>query len=148
MYHPVLENDYEDQHEFVELYNRADFAFDVGGWKLGGEVMFTIPAGTLIPARGFLVIAKNRTALLSVASYGLNPGATLGDYTGQLDNAGGLLVLLNAAGGVVDSVGYDDRFPWPIAADALGASDNWLPPALLPLDRPSVPGRLPGAGQL
>ena len=95
--------------------------------------MFTIPAGTLIPARGFLVIAKNRTALLSVASYALNPGATLGDYTGQLDNAGGLLVLLNAAGGVVDSVGYDDRFPWPIAADALGASDNWLPPALLPL---------------
>ena len=114
-------------------YNRADFAFDVGGWKLGGEVTFTIPAGTRIPARGFLVVAKNRTALLAVTSYALDPAATLGDYTGQLDNAGGLLVLLDAAGAVVDSVGYDDRFPWPIAADALGASDNWLPPALLPL---------------
>ena len=133
MYHPVLENDYEDQHEFVELHNRADFAFDVGGWKLGGEVTFTFPAGTRIPARGFLVVAKNRTALLAVTSYALDPGAALGDYTGQLDNAGGLLVLLNAAGGVVDSVGYDDRFPWPIAADALGAGETWLPPALLPL---------------
>jgi hypothetical protein len=108
--------------------------FDVGGWKLGGEVTFTIPAGTRIPPTASWCIAKNRSALL--VGRQLRPGS--GRHAGRLHRASwttpaGLLVLLNAAGGVVDSVGYDDRFPWPIAADALGASDNWLRPALLPL---------------
>ena len=44
------------------------------------------------------------------------------------------MALLDAAGTTVDSLRYDDRFPWPVAADALGAGETWLPPALLPLE--------------
>ena len=133
MYHPVLENDYEDQHEFIELHNRADFPFDVSGWKLGGDVTFTFPAGTAIPARGFALVARNRTALQAVSAHALDPATLHGNYTGQLDNGGGLVALLDGAGTVVEAVRYDDRFPWPIAADALGAGENWLAGHLLPL---------------
>jgi hypothetical protein len=134
MYHPVLEEDYEDQHEFIELHNRAEVELDLSGWKLGGEVAYTFPAGARIPGGGFLVVAKNRTALAGVSTYGLDAQTLHGDYSGALDNSGGLVVLLDAGGAVVDSVRYDDAFPWPVAADALGAGENWLPPALLPLE--------------
>jgi hypothetical protein len=134
MYHPVLEDDYEDQHEFIELYNRAYFDFDLSGWKLAGDVTYTFPAGSTIPAHGFVVVAKNRAALAAVSAYGLTVPELQGNYTGQLDNAGGLLALLDAGGTMVDALHYDDRFPWPAAADALGAGDSWLAPALLPLE--------------
>ena len=133
MYHPVLESDYEDQHEFLELFNRADFEVDLSGWKLGGEVAYTFPAGSRIPPRGYLVVAKNRAQLAAQAAYGLDAQSLHGDWVGQLDNSGGLVVLLDAAGATVDALRYDDRFPWPVAADALGAGENWLPPELLPL---------------
>ena len=38
-----------------------------------------------------------------------------------------MVALLGAAGAVVDLVRYDDGFPWPVAADALGAGETWLP---------------------
>jgi hypothetical protein len=133
MYHPVLEESYEDQHEFIELYNRAYFDLDLSGWKLAGEVTYTFPAGSSIPAHGYLVVAKNRTALAAVAAYGLTVQELHGDYAGQLDNSGGLVALLDAAGATVDVVRYDDAFPWPAAADALGAGETWMPPAVLPL---------------
>jgi hypothetical protein len=134
MYHPVLEEDYEDQHEFIELFNRADFAVDLTGWKLAGEVSYTFPAGSRIPAGGFVTVAKNRVALAAVTAYALDVGSVQGNYTGQLDNSGALVALLDAAGAMVDSFRYDDRFPWPVAADALGAGETWLAPALLPLE--------------
>jgi hypothetical protein len=134
MYHPVLEEDYQDQHEFIELHNRAYFALDLSGWKLAGDVTYTFPAGSTIPAYGFVVVAKNRAALAAVGSYGLQAQNLQGDYAGQLDNSGGLVALLDGAGAMVDVVQYDDRFPWPVAADALGAGENWLPPVLLPLE--------------
>jgi hypothetical protein len=87
----------------------------------------------VIPAGGFLVVAKNKTALLAVSSYGLSSAGVVGDYTGQLDNGGGTLRLLDPLGAVVDEVTYDDRFPWPVAADAFGAGEAWLAPSLLPL---------------
>ena len=34
----------------------------------------------------------------------------------------------------VDSMTYDDDFPWPLGADGLGAGRNWLREELLPLE--------------
>ena len=63
MYHPVDENSYDDNHEFLELYNRSDAAVDISGWKLSGTVSFTFPMGTTIAPHGYAVLAKNKTAL-------------------------------------------------------------------------------------
>lgn len=57
---PFPESDYEA--EFVELYNHTSTAVDVGSWTLiciYNKVV--IPAGTIIPAYGYLIIAKTNT---------------------------------------------------------------------------------------
>ena len=70
MYHPVDENAPDDNHEFVEIYNRGDAALDLTGWQLTGGVKFTFPAGASLPAHAYKVIAKNKAALVPrVSSY-------------------------------------------------------------------------------
>ena len=135
MYHPVLEDDHTDRHEFVELFNRGESPVDLSGWTLGGDIRFTFPAGASIAGRGFIVVARDRAALAAVAGYGLSAATLHGDYTGELDNGGGRLGLLDALGAVVDLVHYEDGFPWPVTADALGAGPSWLPAGLIPLEK-------------
>lgn len=36
-------------------------------------------------------------------------------------------MLLDGNGQTVEAVNYDDEFPWPIAADAFGAQQRFLP---------------------
>ena len=43
---------------------------------------------------------------------------------------------------MADSVTYDDEFPWPIGADALGAGDDWL--GLLPTPISTAPHQYRG----
>src|SRR5262245_62074594 len=135
MYHPVLENAVVDNHEFIELYNQSATAVSLAGWKLVGVVSYAFPAGTSIAPGQYLVVAKNRQRLAEVAAYKLTAANLLGDYDGDLDNGGGQVMLLDAADALVDAVDYNDKFPWPVAADALGAGESWLPAELLPLTK-------------
>jgi hypothetical protein len=128
MYHPVQEQSPQEDHEFIEIHNRGSGPAALGGWQLAGGVRFTFPAGTSLPAGGYLVIPKNRLQLLLVTSYRLDPQQVIGQYEGELDNDGERIALLDGQGGVVDEVIYDDRFPWPVGADALGAGEAWLAP--------------------
>lgn len=133
-YHPVLEDDYEERHEFIELFNDSGQAVDLSGWKVVGSAMnIVLPKGTSIGAGEYRVIAKDRERLAAV--WGLDAATLLGDYEGELDNGRETLTLLDASGSEVDQLEYDDDAPWPVAADAMGAGDDWLDPSLLPLDR-------------
>jgi hypothetical protein len=129
MYHPVLENDAEDGHEFIELHNLSDGPAKVSlaGWtlRLGGHDAVTFGSNVTLGPGAFAVVAKDRAKL--IAAYGLPSQAILGEYTGALDNGGDTVELVDAAGALVDRVRYDDQFPWPIGADALGASAAWFP---------------------
>ena len=135
MYHPVLEDDAVDRHEFIELGNRGEAAVDLAGWKLTGDIDFTFPAGASIPGRGFAVVARDRSALAAVTAYGLTAASLHGDYARELDNGGGQVILLDPRGAAVDRVQWDDGFPWPLAADGMGAGAAWLPAAWLPLEQ-------------
>ncbi len=126
MYHPVDENAADDNHEFVELANRGKTPISLAGWSLSGEVMFTFPAGTQIQPGKFIVVAKNRKAVLEVTKYAVDGTLVLGDYTGQLDNGSGVIRLGDANRQVVDAVAYKSKFPWPMGPDALGAGDDWV----------------------
>ncbi len=141
MYHPVLEEAEFDNHEFVEIANRGTTPVSLTGWRLDGLVKFAFPAGTTLAGGGYLVVAKNRAALSAVTAYDLAPSMIVGEYLGELDNGGGAVNLLDAVGTAVDAVKYDDKFPWPIAADALGAGEDWLPKNLLPLKKHRFMGR-------
>ncbi len=125
MYHPAQEGA-EDLHEFVEVHNRSDSAVSLGGWNLKGEIDYRFPDGYVLPGGAFAVVARSPRDLAKV--YGLDPATVLGPYEGQLDNGGGQITLADELGQQVESALYDDAFPWPIGADALGAGEAWLPP--------------------
>lgn len=131
MYHPVLEEDFVDWHEFVEIHNPTSDTVSLAGWKLEGGIAYVFPDDAEIAAGAYLVVARQRASLL--AEYpGVDPAVVLGDYQGELDNGGDPVVLRRADGVASDALEYDDDAPWPVAADALGAGRQWLRPELLP----------------
>lgn len=134
MYHPVLEQAFDDHHEFIEIHNPGLEPVQLDDWSLDGGVSFTFPSGTSIDAGGYLVIAKDPEALLAVSAYGLSPSEVVGPYLGDLQNGDDTITLHRETGLIADAASYDDRFPWPIAADALGAGASWLKAELLPLE--------------
>lgn len=127
LYNPVAEEDAQDNHEFVELYNRSSTPVSLQGWTLAGTITYQFGPGVTLEAGKYLVVAKNPARLTAdVPRYELGRAAVVGPYTGDLDNGGGTVSVLDASGAVVDGVKYDDKAPWPIAADALGASESWF----------------------
>ncbi|MGV3772445.1 MAG: lamin tail domain-containing protein [Verrucomicrobiales bacterium] len=92
MYHPIS-NDSDD--EYIELYNRGTTAVNLGGWKLQEAISYTFPPNTVVPAGGYLVVARNMARLLTNYSQ-LHAGNTVGNYSGSLSNNRELLKLLRA----------------------------------------------------
>src|SRR5262245_15504633 len=45
--------------EWVELYNPLAIDVDLSGFRIGGAIQFTVPDGTMIGARGLVVVASN-----------------------------------------------------------------------------------------
>lgn len=111
--------------EFIELANASATAFDVSGWRLLGGVDYLFPAGTTIPASGFLVVAANSVAFQSY--YGF---AAAGQWLGTLKNSGETIELRDAANVKVDDVDYAPGFPWPTSAAGGGASIELINPGL------------------
>jgi hypothetical protein len=114
MYHHAV----TDGEEWIELCNTLEVPVPVGGWELEGAVRFTIPDEVMIPARGYLVLARDRAQFS--AKYPSVP--VRGDYSGSLSNRGDDLWLLDAAGNPADHVFYRDGKPWPAEADGGGSS--------------------------
>lgn len=110
--------------EFVELHNRAAQAVSLAGWTLSDGVGYTFPAGTVIPARGYLLVAEDPAALR--AKYG---ASALGPYSGRLSGDGDQVVLRDQAAAVVDEVEYGPGFPWPTVGYSPARSIQLMNPA-------------------
>jgi len=115
MYHPATN---EAALEWIELHNQFAYDLDISGWRLRGGVEYDAPDGTLVPARGFQVIALSPNDV--AAAYGLTN--VLGPFEGRLSNAGEALRLRNNSGRLMDIVSYGDSGDWPVAPDGSGAS--------------------------
>jgi hypothetical protein len=111
--------------EFIELYNAFTEPVDVSGWYFANGVSYVFPEGTLIAAKGYLVVSQNPTACAT--RFGV---LTMGPFEGKLSNDGENLMLRNRAGEVIDSVNYGSDFPWPTAANGEGASMELIHPSL------------------
>ncbi len=111
----------DDVHEFLEIYNNSDSPYAMEGVRLSGGVDYIFNAQSL-PARGYVVVAKN-PARLQVVYSGLSGVA--GPYDGKLSNSSDTIVLSDSNGNILDQVSYSSAFPWPGAADAMGASDEF-----------------------
>ena len=111
--------------EFVELYNPFGASVDVGGWRFDRGIEFTFPAGTSIPANGYLVVAQDPATILAL--YGVN---ALGPWSGGLDSDGDAIRLRDHTGAQVDEVEYGNNSPWPTSPNGDGPSLELIHPDL------------------
>ncbi|MCF6286744.1 MAG: lamin tail domain-containing protein, partial [Candidatus Hydrogenedentes bacterium] len=135
MYDPGTNNARE---EYVEIYNNSPSPvnlFDEAGlpWRFSSGIDYTLPINTVIPAFGYIVIAKDLDAFGN--AYSVVAGTTgLGPYGGQLSDGEALEIAMP---GDVDTLGtqyyirqdrvrYDSKAPWPEGADGGGDALNRL----------------------
>ena len=125
MYHPDSEV-YGEAWEYIELLNVTDQAVDLSGWFFYQGIDYTFPQGTTLPPGDYLVVAREPGSFL--VHFGVM--GSLGPWSGQLSNDGERISLADSGGAVIDSVRYDHRQPWPVAADGEGPSLECLNPLL------------------
>lgn len=116
MYHPPSRTDGRNL-EFIEIYNSQEWPEDLSGYRLSGDVGYVFPTNTLMPARGFLVVAAVPADLQAAAGV-----STPHAFTGSLPIDRGTIRLRNNQDAVLVEVNYDSDPPWPLAADGGGHS--------------------------
>ncbi len=117
MYNPASGDSRED---FIELHNRsATETYNLLNWRFTQGVVFTFPDVDLGP-REYLVVCADEARIRQI--YGI--ANTVGDWAADstLDNGGERIRLENDDDIEIEDFTYDDRDPWPIAADGLGHS--------------------------
>jgi len=132
-------DDEAERVEFIELYNAGDEAVDLSGWYFEAGLTYAFPAGTVLAAEDYLLVAEAPEQIHLKWSSGrvdLDPNAVFGPYEGRLANEGERIVLCDATGQEVDEVDYGLGFPWPTVGSALdddvpgsGASMQLVNPA-------------------
>lgn len=103
--------------EFIEIYNSNPHFEDISGYRISGDIDFTFPANTILRAGEYRVVARNVNHLQ--ARYGIT--GVMGPYTNALKEAG-TVRLRNKEDHVLLEIAYDNRAPWPVAADGAGHS--------------------------
>jgi hypothetical protein len=124
MYHPKPRADLRNI-SFVEVFNSAPTFEDISGFRLTGDINYTFPAGTILGAGQFIVVAAS--PLDMVAVYGIN--GVHGPYSNALSQSSGAVRLRNRQNAIIVDVEYESTAPWPIEPDGAGHS--------LTLNRPS-----------
>jgi len=103
--------------EFIELKNAGNGAMNISGITLDTAVYYRIPDGTMLPPKGFWVVASKPEEFYSY--YGMSPS---GNFSGNLSNAGEYLLITDKNGNRVFSFTFSDDSPWPVEADGDGYS--------------------------
>lgn len=116
-------------YEFVEVLNVSAATVNLTGCQLAEDVQFTFPAGTLLAPGQRVVVVENTAAFR--LRYGTGP-VVIGEYSGNLSNAGNSLALLAAGGADIQRFTFDDTAPWPVTPDGSGPSLVLEAPESLP----------------
>ncbi len=87
--------------EFIELFNRTDHLISLNNWKLTVGSSEKVIEDAVIPAYGFLILAKE-DAREALSPYGLFYGFS----SFSLTNAGQQLILSDKGGQIIDRVYY------------------------------------------
>lgn len=139
-YNPASRQGSDNDFEFIELFNRGDQAIPLNGYAFAEGIRYTFQANDILPAAGFLVVAKNSA----------NYPQSIQWTSGNLSNSGETIRLVNPASETVDLVEYSPQPPWPAQANGKGPSLELKNPSL-DNSRPenwqasSVAGGTPGA---
>src|SRR6187399_2235659 len=90
-YHPPA-----GQSEWIELRSLQGVDVNIGGWRIEGGVDYTFPLGTIMPGGGYILVAESPAQI----------SGAYGPWTGQLDNGGETLRLVNFNGRIMDELTY------------------------------------------
>ncbi len=129
-YHPRPGDD-----AFIEIKNTSGVAVPLfqgtptNTWRLNG-VDFRFPAGTTLPAGGYAIVCSSQPDAFRARFNVPASVPVFGPYGGSLQDSGERLQLqwpeARGTNGIVfvtmDEVRYNDRAPWPSAADGIGPS--------------------------
>lgn len=110
MFHPNSVPE-DTRQEWLEITNRPGTgALDVSGWQFSKGITFSIPAGTILPEGGVLIVAAD-VAVFQSGHPGF-AGMLTGGWMGKLSNSGESVRLDNAAGERMDEIRYADEGDW------------------------------------
>ncbi|MDB4651621.1 lamin tail domain-containing protein [Verrucomicrobia bacterium] len=120
MYHPAGESleDGTESLEFIELTNTGTSVIQLGNYQFSQGVEFVFPNGSSLQPGSFLLVAGDSSAVKQ--HYGVQN--VIGNYTGQLSNAGETIRLVDPLGETVLRFRYGTAGAWPASADGAGHS--------------------------
>ena len=101
--------------EFVEIKNNYTTDLDLSGYILSGGISYTFPLNTLLEVDSLVVIASDSMRFKKL--YGFKP---FGQFSGNLNNAGEELILLNPCRVKRAEVEYNTDGVWYKATDGAG----------------------------
>lgn len=111
-----------DPEDWVELYNNSNQNMDISGWYFSDSDdahKFIFPSGTVLNADSYLVLTKNDSTFSALFP---NVQNKIGDIDFGLSGDGELVRLFNESDEIIDQLIYNDKAPWPLEADGLGAT--------------------------
>ncbi len=139
--------------DFVELYNAEPTSVNLSGWSLTEGIAYEFPAGTSIPAGGFVVVCADPATCQSVLSF----SGAIGPYDGGLSGRGDEVILRNNLFQEVDRVDYESWNEWPNVrfndyevsvydpSTGLNGTDKVKVPVSIQKMHPELPGRHGGS---
>lgn len=109
-----------DSDDWVELHNTTPNPIFISNYTFLDDkdtLAYTIPAGTILPPNGYLVLYADN-ALFTAR----HPQVTnkIGPFLFGLAGSGDACRLYDAAGKLVAAVRYNDEVPWPLTPDGGG----------------------------
>lgn len=120
MYHPEPDG----LAEYIELMNVSDsVTLDLAGVKFtsGIDFDFTGSSVSSVAPGGRVLVVRDLAAFELAYGKGLPVAGVFANST-SLSNAGEKLKLEDASNGTIKEFSYNDKSPWPVAADTLGYS--------------------------
>ncbi len=133
MYHPLppspeellaIPGLVEEDFEWVEIMNIGAIPLDLGNLRFTKGIEFDFigwSKSTIAPGERLLVVG-NIAAFNLRHGHATTPDYVVGQFDKNLSNSGELVKLSFGAGTLVSEVEYNDKNPWPVAADGSGAS--------------------------
>ena len=123
-YNPSTAQGADEDFEFIELHNPADHSAQLWGWSWGGAVTMDLPQEAVIPAGGFMVLARNADSLCVQVPIG-SP-CLQWDAGQSLNNTGETVEIWRGDGTLSDEVAYEDNDGWMTAPDGGGPTLEWM----------------------
>ena len=122
---PYIETDDDEFGEFVEIFNRTESVVDLSGWTFSEGIIFEFSEGTALEPGTHLVVAADPDMLKAR----LTLTNVVGPFEGRLRDGGERITLRDQDLLLVDTVRYNDKYPWPTAPDEFGVSLESIAPS-------------------